>query len=895
MSKKHRITLAVLGVSAALLASGLPAAGASAATTQIYVANNGSGNMCSFSAPCGISEAKAKVRSAASTMSSDLVVNLRGGTYRFDSALQLGIEDSGQNGYTVRWQAYPGETPVFSGGRKIAGWSLVDPVKNLYRASVPAGFQSRQLFVDGVRAVRARSELNPAGFKKTAQGFSSSNLLYTTWRNQDSIEIVGRNAWKSLRCPVRSITAGVGSAEFTMQQPCWSNAGTAPNPDYYFPYNGSGRIGLDSVTWLENAFELLDQAGEFYIDSAAGQAYYIPRPGENLAAAEVEAPASEGLLRLAGTPGQLVPVNNEDASIKYQGAWGLSAARKFGNLGDDVRYTQQNGDSATITFTGTGIDVLSEKFSDLGDIDVFVDGVLDRTVSARAEGLRLAQQVVYSKTGLAPGQHTVKLVKKSGSYLVLDGYVPVTALIQPVHDISFSGIRFEYSAWQLPSSPEGYADNQAGVIWTGTPARISRTPGAFRVERGQRIVVQDSEFRRMGGAAVDLGYGTQDSTVLGNRITDISGGGVSIGEYDDFWLADPARMTSGNVVKNNAISYVGQEYEDAAGVLAGYVRNTVIDRNDISHTPYTGVSLGWGWGWDSPYSTVSQRRGTSYAQGNSITNNYIRDVMRVLNDGGPIYVLGGQGDGSVRSVMKGNVLSKATGAHASAQALYTDEGSSWWDVSENVVSQVAQNWSMQWINSIHDIRVFDNFTDVSRQNNSGTNVTYTNNTLVADGNWPQKAKDIVAAAGLEPGYRKLLTPELGLGNDGELSDLLNPVTISYGTGWTVSSGRSTGDLNQDLHAATANGSSVSFSFTGSSLSVLGPLAPDQGLLAVTVDGMDKGTVNTVSTERKVQQVIFATGKLAYGQHTVTLTKQSGTYATIDGYLVDASKDGSLTR
>ncbi|MBZ5869694.1 hypothetical protein LAQ72_28000, partial [Escherichia coli] len=70
-------------------------------------------------------------------------------------------------------------------------------------------------------------------------------------------------------------------------------------------------------------------------------------------------------------------------------------------------------------------------------------------------------------------------------------------------------------------------------------------------------------------------------------------------------------------------------------------------------------------------------------------------------------------------------------------------------------------------------------------------------------------------------------------------------------------------------------SSVSFSFTGSSLSVLGPLAPDQGLLAVTVDGVDKGTVNTVSTERKVQQVIFATGKLAYGQHTVTLTKQSG--------------------
>src|SRR5205807_341289 len=105
---------------------------------------------------------------------------------------------------------------------------------------------------------------------------------------------------------------------------------------------------------------------------------------------------TETLVSLAGTPGQLVPVNDTDGGITYQGSWGHSAGRPYGDLGDDVHYTSTTGDSATITFTGTGIDVLSEKFTDEGDIDVFVDGTLDRTVSANGAGDRLAQQVIYS-------------------------------------------------------------------------------------------------------------------------------------------------------------------------------------------------------------------------------------------------------------------------------------------------------------------------------------------------------------------------------------------------------------------------------------------------------------------------------------------------------------------
>lgn len=889
---RHRSFSIVAMAAAVSLLSLVPITAASAGTVEFFAAPDGAGSSCSLTAPCSLEGARNAVRAAAPGMASDLVVNLRGGTYRMAAPLELGVADSGQNGKTVQWRAYQSEKPIFSGAKKVTGWTISDPVKNIYRAKVPAGTISRQLYVDGERATRARSGLNPAGFSKTAAGFSSTNPVFASWRNPTSIEIVGRNAWKHLRCPVQTVTrSGAGSA-FAMQNPCWANAGTAPNPDFYFPYNGSGRIGLDTVSWIENAYELLDQPGEFYLDSQAGDLYYSPKPGQNLATADVELPLAEGLVRLAGTPGQLTPVNNDDPSISYRGSWATDKNRTFGDLRDDVSYTKVNGDSATITFTGTGIDVLSEKSKDQGDIEVTVDGVPDKTVSASTGAERLAQQVLYSKTGLAPGVHTIKLTKKSGQFMLVDGYVPVTTPIQPVHDISFSGVAFEYTTWLQPSSPQGYADNQAGVSWVGSPAKIARTPGAFRVERGQRVTISGSVFQRLGGSGVDFGYGSQDSSVLGNRIEDVSGGGVSIGEFDDFWLTDAARMTSGILVKNNAISKIGKDYEDAAAISAGFTRTTTISQNQISDTPYSGISLGWGWGWDSVKG--GSRHGTNYARENAITNNDISNVMKVLNDGGPIYVLGGQGDGSVKSVMSGNVLSKTTPAQSAAQALYPDEGSSWWEIFDNVVSQVSQNWNMEWTSTVHDINVRNNFTDVAREQNNGTNVTVTGTTLVTDGNWPTKARQLVARAGLEPAYKYLATPKLGLGNDGEYGDLLNPVRIKYSPDWQFSERRSTGDLNQDLHTASKNGASVTFSFTGSSLSVLAPLAANQGRLGVTLDGVAKGAVETFAATTALQQTIYSTGKLPYGQHTLTLTKQSGSVASIDGYLIDKTTDGSLT-
>ncbi|MFC5527932.1 alpha-L-fucosidase [Cohnella yongneupensis] len=115
-------------------------------------------------------------------------------------------------------------------------------------------------------------------------------------------------------------------------------------------------------------------------------------------------------------------VNNSDATIFYQGAWSGSGNRGYGDYMDDVQYSTTNGNDVTFSFYGTGISYITEKNSDQGNVDVYLDGVFKQTVSAN-NASRLAQQTVYSVSNLPAGLHTIKLVKTSGTYMLVDAFL----------------------------------------------------------------------------------------------------------------------------------------------------------------------------------------------------------------------------------------------------------------------------------------------------------------------------------------------------------------------------------------------------------------------------------------------------------------------------------------
>jgi len=276
---------------------------AHAAATYVYASPTGSGSTCSISAPCSLTGARSYVQTINSSMSDDIVVYLRGCTYTLSSTLTFSSLDSGTNGHNVIWQAYPGDpAPVLSGGVTVTGWQALTGHPGVWWANVGTDtsvWTSRQVYINGVAAQRARSTLNPSGYIKW--GPTGGNGGYTcsgggcptsSWNfgTQGLVEVVGESYWKQMRCRVSSISGST----LTMVEPCWGNTQSAVQA----PFN------IGSPTYIENAFELMANPGDYYLHEANGNLYYMPRADEmsgSTFTGTVVVPKLESLISATGT------------------------------------------------------------------------------------------------------------------------------------------------------------------------------------------------------------------------------------------------------------------------------------------------------------------------------------------------------------------------------------------------------------------------------------------------------------------------------------------------------------------------------------------------------------------------------------------------------------------
>jgi Right handed beta helix region len=283
------------------------------AQMALYVSPGGSGPSFSLAQPGNLFDARNYIRTISTGMTGDITVYLLGGTYQLTNSFQLWqnsgaspTNDSGTGGFNIIYRNYSGQAPIISGGIVVSNWTLVNAATNIWGAFVGTGINSRQLYVNGVRAIRARSALNPSGFSlnSAGTGFWTTNTAMQFWGNQTNIEIVQRHNWKQLRCPIASISG----TNIVMQKPGWTYAGTTPTPGR--PWNGNGTVSLTGVSWVENAYELLASPGMWYLNEATGWLYYIPRPGENLTnGAVVVLPVVEKLVDAEGAA-LTTPIHN---------------------------------------------------------------------------------------------------------------------------------------------------------------------------------------------------------------------------------------------------------------------------------------------------------------------------------------------------------------------------------------------------------------------------------------------------------------------------------------------------------------------------------------------------------------------------------------------------------
>ena len=87
--------------------------------------------------------------------------------------------------------------------------------------------------------------------------------------------------------------------------------------------------------------------------------------------------------------------------------------------------TTNAGSYCEFTFTGAGIEVLSEKFHDMGEIEVALDGVSQGRYQLYQDPMpRLYRIPVFRKMDLPPGRHTIRVINTAtnGAFCLVDGF-----------------------------------------------------------------------------------------------------------------------------------------------------------------------------------------------------------------------------------------------------------------------------------------------------------------------------------------------------------------------------------------------------------------------------------------------------------------------------------------
>ncbi|MFC4630991.1 right-handed parallel beta-helix repeat-containing protein [Promicromonospora alba] len=283
---------------------------------------------CQEQHPCSLEHVQGVVRHAAAKGKGDVTVVLADGTYRIDRPLEFRAQDGGRNGYTVRWTAAEGAHPEISGSTQLSGWQTYDDAANIYVADTPSGFETRQLYVDGVAAPRAATSLALTDLTLTPTGMTINNpdLAYLAdLPDQDRIEFESLGDFTDRYSPVQSIEGST----ITMAQPAWDNNTWGWDTVQY-------SLLAESKWFLANSLSFLDQAGEWYIDPDAGKLYYKPADGVNPQDLDIELPRVETLISVGGTYD--VPVSNlEFSGLTFTGTSWLGPSSNEGYV------SQQNG------------------------------------------------------------------------------------------------------------------------------------------------------------------------------------------------------------------------------------------------------------------------------------------------------------------------------------------------------------------------------------------------------------------------------------------------------------------------------------------------------------------------------------------------------------------------
>lgn len=310
---------------------------------------------------------------------------------------------------------------------------------------------------------------------------------------------------------------------------------------------------------------------------------------------------------------------------------------------------------------------------------------------------------------------------------------------RPVSYVRFKGIGFEYTTWMRPSE-DGHVPLQAGMYLLdayrltppGTKAApklsnqawVGRQPAAVSVAGAHNILFERCRFEHLAATGLDFQSSTHDDVVEGCVFRDIGGNGIMVGSFQEGGVethvaynpADERVVCQRERIANNLVTECGTEDWGCVGIAVGYGREISIEHNEVSHLPYSGISLGWGW-----------TKLPNCLRDNRVHANHVHHVGMQMCDLACVYTLSAQ-PGTVISENWLHDIELRPYVHRPEHwyYVYLDEGSSF--------ITVRDNWYPE---------------DRTFENDPGPDNRWLRN-------GPSASPEITENAGLEPAYRDLL-------------------------------------------------------------------------------------------------------------------------------------------
>ncbi len=261
---------------------------------------------------------------------------------------------------------------------------------------------------------------------------------------------------------------------------------------------------------------------------------------------------------------------------------------------------------------------------------------------------------------------------------------------EKVRNIRIRGIDFAVTRGEYSSLENGNvaSDCAAESHYASDAQAVSNADGALTFRYAACCSLENCTLKNYGVHGIVIDSGCSGIRVDSCDLYDGGAGGVKI--IGGGVGSPESEHTFGNIVDNCTILHCGKRYFAACGVLLIHTYENVISHNEIGHLYYTGVSVGWIWGYAE-----------NMSHDNLITKNHIHHLDGgMLSDMGGVYLLGRQPG----TVVSNNIIHDVKSKHYGGWALYTDEGSSFMVLENNICYNTSDNSYHQHYGSMNTVR-----------------------------------------------------------------------------------------------------------------------------------------------------------------------------------------------